>query len=105
MLYTRPSGAGSNTPATSATPLARAASARPPPNGPSSGSAMARRSLPNRACVASGNTARSAPRPAAPDRASRTLPRLTPGSGLTGNWHKATRMPAAYVTVRRQAAA
>ena len=61
MLCTRPPGAGSNTPATSATPVCLAAAASPEQNGPSSGSAAARRSEPNLTWVASGNTARSAP--------------------------------------------
>ncbi len=65
MLYTRPSGAGSNTPATAATPAVAHAAASPAQNGPSSGSAAARRSVPNRTIVASGNTASSAPSAAA----------------------------------------
>ena len=92
MLYTRPSGAGSNTPATSATPVSLAAAASPEQNGPSSGSAAARRSEPNLTCVASGNTARSAPWSAAASNATRTRSALTEGTELTGIWPKATRM-------------
>ncbi len=92
MLYTRPSGAGSNTPATSATPVCLAAAARPEQNGPSSGSAAARRSDPNLTWVASGNTARSAPWSAAWPIAARTRPALTSGEELTGIWPNATRM-------------
>ena len=95
MLYTRPSGAGSNTPATSATPVSLAAAASPEQNGPSSGSAAARRSDPNLTCVASGNTARSAPPPAASCNARRTRSALTEGRELTGIWHSATRIPPA----------
>ncbi len=95
MLYTRPSGAGSKTPATSATPVCFAAAASPAQNGPSSGSAAARRSDPNLIWVASGNTARSAPRSAASARAARTRPELTSGRELTGIWHNATRISAA----------
>ena len=93
MLYTRPSGAGSNVPTTAATPVAAQAAATAEANGPSSGSATARRSDPNRAIVASGNTARSAPPAAASSRASRTRRTLTSGSELTGIWHRAIRMP------------
>ena len=92
MLYTRPSGAGSNTPATSATPVSLAADASPEQNVPSSGSAAARRSEPNLTCVASGNTARSAPCSAAEASVSRTLPKFTAGFELTGIWPNATRM-------------
>ena len=84
MLYTRPSADGSNTPATAATPAAAQAAPSPAQNGPSSGSAAARRSDPNRAIVASGNTASSAPPAPASRSASRARDRLTTGSGLTG---------------------
>jgi len=72
-----------------------AAAARPEPNGPSSGSAAARRSDPNLTCVASGNTARSAPCSAAEVSASLTLSKLTDGEDDTGIWPNATRMPPA----------
>ena len=93
MLYTRPSGAGSKTPTTAATPADAHAAATPEQNGPSSGSAAARRSLPNLTMVASGNTASDAPPPDASSSAARTRDRLTTGSGLTGSWHNAIRMP------------
>ena len=95
MLYTRPPGAGSKTPATSAIPVCFAVAASPEQNGPSSGSAAARRSEPNLTWVASGNTARSAPCSAASVSASRTRPELTSGWELTGIWHSATRISAA----------
>jgi hypothetical protein len=84
VLYTRPSAAGSNTPATSATPVSLATAASPEQNGPSSGSAAARRSDPNLTCVASGKTARSAPRSAASAMATATRLALTWGRELTG---------------------
>jgi hypothetical protein len=93
--YTRPSGAGSKTPATSATPVSLAADASPEQNGPSSGSAAARRSQPNLTCVASGNTARSAPWSAAWTRANLTRLELTSGRELTGIWPNAIRILAA----------
>ena len=71
------------------------AAASPEQNGPSSGSAAARRSEPNLTWVASGNTARSAPEPAAWPRAALTRSRFTEGRELTGIWHSATRMFAA----------
>ena len=60
-----------------------------------SGSATACKSVPNRAWVASGNTARAAPSRAASPRAPRTRVRFTAGSGLTGSWQSAIRMAAA----------
>ena len=93
MLYTRPSGAGSKTPTTAATPADAHAAASSEQNGPSSGSAAARKSLPNLTMVASGNTASDAPPLAASSSAVCTRARLTEGSGLTGSWHNAIRMP------------
>ena len=93
MLCTRPSGAGSNTPATAATPADAHAAAIAVQNGPSSGSAAERRSAPNRTIVASGKTASSAPPAAASRSALRTRFRFTAGSGLTGIWPKAIRIP------------
>ena len=95
MLYTRPSGAGSKTPATSATPVCFAVAASSEQNGPSSGSAAARRSEPNLTWVASGNTARSAPCSPAARSAARTRTRFDKGWELTGIWHSATRISAA----------
>ena len=93
VLYTRsPPSAGSKTPTIAATPVSAHAAATPVQNGPSSGSAAAARSDPNLAIVASGNTARSARPSAASASADFTRARLTAGSGLTGIWHKATRM-------------
>ena len=100
MLCTRPPAAGSNTPATSATPVCLAAAASPEQNGPSSGSAAARRSEPNLTWVASGNTARSAPLSAASARASLTRPELTSGRELTGIWHSATCIPCSLTCER-----
>ena len=77
--------------------MPRAAAARPVQNGPSRGSATARRSVPNRACVPSGNTASSAPAPRGAGQRGATRPRLTTGSGLTGSWHRATRMPGSVI--------
>ena len=75
---------------------------RPSPSPPRPGpSRTARRAAPpppagrsrSGPCVASGNTARSAPLTAASRSASRTRRRLTPGSELPGSWHRAIRMP------------
>jgi hypothetical protein len=63
-------------------------------NGPSSGSAAARRSDPKRTIVASGKTASSAFPAAASVSAARTRDRFTETSELTGIWHKAIRIPA-----------
>ena len=93
VLYTRPSGAGSKTPTTAHTPADAHAAATSEQNGPSSGSAAARKSLPNRTMVASGNTASAAPPRPASSSAARTRVRLTATSGLTGSWHNAIRMP------------
>ena len=86
---------GLEDPGDSATPVCFAVAASPEQNGPSSGSAAARRSEPNLTWVASGNTARSAPCSAASVSGGLHPSWFTSGRELTGIWHSATRIYAA----------
>ena len=61
VLWTRPSSAGVNMPATTVMPASAAIRRTPSAQGPSTGSAIGASGTPNRHIVASGNTTSDAP--------------------------------------------